>query len=269
MKGAGLKARKSLGQNFLVDETVRDRIIEAAGISSDDTVLEVGPGLGVLTKKLAELAHSVIAVELDENLVTRLKNKLAGFTNLRIIHGDILSADLKTLVEGQIPYKVVANIPYYITSPILRYFTQGELRPDLMIIMMQEEVALDVTSLPGHMTFMSVSMQLFSRPELVFKVKSDCFFPRPKVDSAVVRFNMLKKPAIPVTDIEGFLQFVHAGFAAPRKQMRNSLAIGLKAEIECSRALLEKAGIDPQRRPGTLALDEWFGLFRTVEMGLC
>jgi 16S rRNA (adenine1518-N6/adenine1519-N6)-dimethyltransferase len=265
LKGAGLKARKRLGQNFLVDDTIRDRIVEAAAISNADTLLEIGPGLGVLTEKLAGLARSVVAVELDENLVKRLQNKLAGIATLRIVHADILKVDLMALMGQEAQYKVVANIPYYITSPILRYFMQNELKSELMVIMMQEEVAEDVTAGPDHMTFLSVSMHLFSRPEVVFKVKADSFYPRPKVDSAVVRFNMLKKPAVPVTDVEGFLQFVHAGFAAPRKQMRNSLAIGLKIEVEQALRLLEKADIDPQRRPETLTLNEWFELCRCAE----
>jgi 16S rRNA (adenine1518-N6/adenine1519-N6)-dimethyltransferase len=267
--GAGLKAKKRLGQNFLIDETVRDRIIQAAEIAPTDTVVEVGPGMGVLTEELAELAGRVVAVELDENLAVRLKRKLAGAANVEIVHEDILDVDLKSLLGGEVRFKVVANIPYYITSPILRYFTQNELRPDLMVIMMQEEVALDVTAKPGHMTFLSASMQVFSRPELIIKVPSESFDPRPKVDSAVVKFNMLKKPSVPVSDVEGFLQFLHAGFAAPRKQMRNSLALGLKTETDRARELLEKSGIDPQRRPGMLTLAEWFNLYRCVEEGRC
>jgi 16S rRNA (adenine1518-N6/adenine1519-N6)-dimethyltransferase len=265
----GLKAKKRLGQNFLVDESVRDAIIEAASISAEDTIVEVGPGLGVLTEKLAALAGRVVAVELDENLSTRLKNKLSRFDRLEIVHADILQVDLKQIIRPDTPYKMVANIPYYITSPILRYFTQTEMRPSLMVIMMQDEVAGDVTSKPGHMTFLSVSMQLFSRPEIICKVPSTSFSPAPRVDSAVVKFNMLEKPAIPAENIESFLELVHAGFAAPRKQMHNSLALGLKLEIDEAVSLLENSGIDPHRRPGTLTIPEWWELYRNSGVGHC
>ena len=262
LQSAGLKAKKGLGQNFLVDDNIRDTIINAASISSADTIVEVGPGLGVLTEKLAGLAQRVVAVELDDNLAERLTRKLSRFSNLQIVHDDILQVDMKKILGPDILYKVVANIPYYITSPILRYFSQNEVKPSLMIIMMQDEVAADITAKPGHMTFLSVSMQLFSLPEIVCKVPAASFYPSPKVDSAVVKFTMLGAPAVPVENIEDFLQLVHAGFAAPRKQMRNSLALGLKLETQAAVELLEKSGIDPQRRPGALTVDEWWSLFR-------
>ena len=261
LKGAGLKARKSLGQNFLVNDNVRDNIIEAAGLSAGDTVIEVGPGLGILTEKLASHAGRVIAVELDDSLAERLTNRLVRFTNIHIINADILSLDLTALIKDG-TYKVVANIPYYITSPILRFFMQAELRPSLMVIMMQEEVARDVTAKPGAMGFLAVSMRLFSIPRLICRVPADCFYPVPRVDSAVVRFDILPQPAVEVGDVEGFLELVHAGFGAPRKQLHNSLAIGLGLEPAAAEKILMRAGIDSHRRPGTLTLDEWSALYR-------
>jgi 16S rRNA (adenine1518-N6/adenine1519-N6)-dimethyltransferase len=261
LKGAGLKARKSLGQNFLVNDNVRDNIIEAAGLSAGDTVIEVGPGLGILTEKLASHAGRVIAVELDDSLAERLTNRLVRFTNIHIINADILSLDLNSLIKHG-TYKVVANIPYYITSPILRFFMQAELRPSLMVIMMQEEVARDVTAKPGAMGFLAVSMRLFSIPRLICRVPADCFYPAPRVDSAVVRFDILPRPAVEVGDVEGFLELVHAGFGAPRKQLHNSLAIGLGLEPAAAEKILVRAGIDSHRRPGTLTLDEWSALYR-------
>ena len=261
LKGAGLKARKSLGQNFLVNDNVRDNIIEAAGLSAGDTVIEVGPGLGILTEKLASHAGRVIAVELDDSLAQRLTNRLVRFTNIHIINADILSLDLAALIKDG-TYKVVANIPYYITSPILRFFMQAELRPSLMVIMMQEEVARDVTAKPGAMGFLAVSMRLFSIPRLICRVPADCFYPAPRVDSAVVRFDILPRPAVEVGDVEGFLELVHAGFGAPRKQLHNSLAIGLGLEPAAAEKILMRAGIDSHRRPGTLTLDEWSALYR-------
>ena len=263
-----MKARRSLGQNFLVNEAVRDCIIEAACLSLADTVIEVGPGLGMLTKSLASRAGRVIAVELDDGLAERMTRQLSGLSNVRIINADILSLDLTPLINSG-TYKVVANIPYYITSPILRYFMQALLKPSLMVIMMQEEVAREITAEPGAMGFLAVSMRLFSVPEMVCSVPADCFYPAPRVDSAVVRFDMLPQPAVDVGDVEAFLEMVHAGFGAPRKQLHNSLAIGLGCEPADAEKILERAGIDSRRRPGTLALDEWAALYREAGGALC
>lgn len=268
LRGAGLKARKSLGQNFLVNEAVRDCIIEAAGLSAGDTVIEVGPGLGVLTEKLASQAGRVIAVELDDSLAERLTKRLSGSANIHIINADILSLDLNAFIRGG-TYKVVANIPYYITSPILRFFMQAELRPSLMVIMMQEEVARDVAAKPGVMGFLAVSVRLFSIPRMVCRVPADCFYPAPRVDSAVVRFDMLPRPAVEVGNVEGFLELVHAGFGAPRKQLHNSLAIGLGWAPAAADKILAQAGIDSRRRPGTLTLDEWAALYREAGGAQC
>ena len=178
-----------------------------------------------------------------------------------MVHADILHVNLKDILGGSRSYKVVANIPYYITSPILHLFMHGKWKPGLMVIMMQEEVAEDVTARPGKMNFLSVSMQIFSRPEIICRVPAEGFYPPPKVDSAVVKFTMLPEAAITVGDMEDFLQFVHSGFAAPRKQLHNSLAIGLKKEPVQAEELLKLAQIDPQRRPGTLELAEWRDLY--------
>ncbi len=263
LRSQGLRARKSLGQNFLVVESVADAIIGAAELTADDTVLEVGPGLGALTKKLASAAGRVIAVELDESLASRLGKKLAAHGNLSIVQADILRQDLNGLV-GDRPYKVVANIPYYITSPILRYFMRAGKRPELMIIMMQEEVARDVTAPAGKMGFLAISMRLFSNPEIILRVPAASFHPVPKVDSAVVKFNMLPAPALQVDDIDGFLELVHCGFSSPRKQLRNSLAIGLKVRAADAESILRRSGIDSGRRPGSLTLEEWSALYRVA-----
>lgn len=263
LQRTGLRAKKWLGQNFLVDETVRDTIINAGNISADDTIVEVGPGLGVLTESLVSLARRVVAVEIDEKLARRLSDKLSRFANLEIINDDILQVNLESVLGTEKGYyKVIANIPYYITSPILRYFTRMEFKPSLMVIMMQDEVAADLTSKTGHMTFLAVSMQMFSRIEIVCKVPAASFYPVPKVNSAVVKFEMLANPLVPLEDVDGFLELVRAGFAAPRKQMRNSLSLGLKLDPSETVNLLEKSFIDPQRRPGTLTIEEWWQLYQ-------
>lgn len=269
LPGTGLKAKKRLGQNFLVDATIRDAVLNAACILPEDTIVEVGPGLGVLTEKLAALVKRVVAVELDGELASRLTQKLGKLSNLEIVHGDILKLDLKKTLGQDTSYKVVANIPYYITSPILRYFARNKVSPSLMVIMMQEEVAEDITSKPGHMTFLAISLQIFSCPEIICKVPASSFLPVPKVDSAVVRFNMLGTPVVPGEDIDGFLQLVHAGFASPRKQMRNSLALGLRQEPRAIEGLLKAVGIDPQRRPGNLTIEEWWKLYLNRGMYTC
>jgi len=268
LRSQGLRARKSLGQNFLVVDSIAEAIVEAAAICRDDTVLEVGPGLGALTGKLAAGAGRVIAVELDAGLALKLGKKLDGCLNVKIVQADILKQDLNDLV-GCSNYKVVANIPYYITSPILRYFTRADNRPALMVIMMQEEVAREVTAPEGRMGFQAVSMRLFSNPEIVIKVPAASFYPVPRVDSAVVKFNMLPAPALDIDDIDSFLDLVHCGFASPRKQVRNSLAIGLKIKAAEADGVLRRAGIDPGRRPGALAMAEWAALYRVAGGGLC
>lgn len=265
LRSAGLKAQKGLGQNFLIDNNIRDEIVNAASLSVDDVVIEVGPGLGMLTEEMVKIAGKVIAVELDDSLAERLRQKLKVSANIEVISSDILKLDLNNLVKGVAGYKVVANIPYYITSPILHYFMHAENRPSLMVIMMQKEVAQDVTAPPGKMNFISASMRIFSRPEIVCNVPAASFYPVPRVDSTVVRFTTLEQPAIQVDDLSRFLEFVHGGFKAPRKKIRNSLAIGLKIETEESDALLLKADIDPLRRPGTLLLEEWSRLFELHE----
>ena len=266
---AGLRAKKSLGQNFLIDDGIRDAIISAAELSDDDMVIEVGSGLGMLTNEMAKRAGRVVAVELDSSLARRLQQNLKRLGNVEVICSDILKLNLTEVLRGSESYKVVANIPYYITSPILQYFTHAAKRPSLMVIMMQKEVAEEITAPPGRMNFLSVSMSLFSRPEIVCQVPATSFYPVPGVDSAVVRFDMLIQPAANVDSIEKFLQFIHCGFGAPRKVIRNSLAIGLKIEPNEADKILTKVGIDPQRRPGTLLMDEWAAVYKAAGDNVC
>ena len=261
LRSAGLKARKGLGQNFLTDNHIRDEILEAASLSPGDMVIEVGPGLGMLTEELVKRAGRTVAVELDDSLAERLRQKLKANASLEVISSDILKLDLAGILRGATGYKVVANIPYYITSPILHYFMHAGSRPSLMVIMMQKEVAEDIAAPPGKMNFMSISMRIFSRPQIVCTVPAASFYPAPRVDSAVVKFTLLDKPAIQVDDLDAFLEFVHSGFSAPRKKIRNSLALGLKIEPDEADALLLEVGIDPQRRPGSLLPEEWSSLY--------
>ncbi|MFC2026352.1 16S rRNA (adenine(1518)-N(6)/adenine(1519)-N(6))-dimethyltransferase RsmA [Chloroflexota bacterium] len=260
-----LKARKSLGQHFLVDREVLAKVAEAAGLTPDDIVIEVGPGLGVLTGGLAEKAGRVIAIELDDRLAGILKQRLASAGNVTVVNGDILKLEPLALVgDKPIEYKVVANLPYYITSAVIRHFLEASLKPRLMVVMVQKEVAEAIVAEPGRMSLLSVSVQFYGRPEIVSYAPAGCFYPAPEVDSAILRINVYSQPAVAVDDRAGFFRLVRAGFTASRKQLANSLALGLglpKAEVM---PLLETAGIMHQRRAETLALGEWQRLWQAL-----
>jgi 16S rRNA (adenine1518-N6/adenine1519-N6)-dimethyltransferase len=260
----GLKARKGLGQHFLVEEDVLDCILSAAELSPQDVVIEVGPGLGMLTSKLAERAGKVVAVELDVRLVGVLRKRLRLFRNVRIVQGDILRLapgrlledDLETLASGQ-GYKVVANLPYYITSPVLRHFLEASWKPSLMVVMVQKEVGEAIAASCGKMTLLSVRTQFYSRPTIVAHVPRRSFYPAPKVDSIVLRLDVYSKLPIEISDTDGFFDIVASGFSSSRKQLRNSLAQGLGMTSDQVASLLEKAGIEPRRRAESLSLEEW------------
>jgi len=266
LRQSGLRAKKGLGQHFLVDETILKTIVEAAELSPEDIVIEVGPGLGILTTELARQAGKVIAVELDTQLASLLKRRLASLSNVNVINADILGVSLSQLLAVEKNYKVVANLPYYITSPILRYFVEASPQPSLMVVMVQKEVAEAIVASPGKMSLLAVSLQVYSRPRIVSYVPSQSFYPPPKVDSAIVRFDMLPEPAVKVADIDSFFQTVRCGFISPRKQLRNSLAHGLGVKPSGVVPLLERASIEPRRRAETLALEEWARLHEVVAL---
>jgi 16S rRNA (adenine1518-N6/adenine1519-N6)-dimethyltransferase len=253
-----LKARKGLGQHFLIDGEVLKNIIAAAELTSSDTIIEVGPGLGVLTRELAQRAGRVIAIELDNKLAALLGQTLTPFNNVTIINDDVLKLEPASLATD---YKVVANLPYYITSPVLRHFLEASKKPQIMIVMVQKEVAETIAARPGEMSILSISVQLYGEPKIISYVPSECFYPPPRVDSAIVRIDLYPRPKVAV-DEASFFELVRAGFSAPRKQLANSLAQGLgiaKAEVL---SLLEAARISPQRRAQTLSLEEWARLLK-------
>jgi len=265
LRQSGLRARKSLGQHFLADASVLQTIVEAAELSPADTVIEVGPGLGILTAELVRRAGNVVAVELDTKLALQLKRRLASPANLRVINADILKVSPSELLEGTSRYKVVANLPYYITSPVLRYFMEASPKPSLMVVMVQKEVGEAIVSGPGKMSLLAVSLQTYSKPRIISHVPAQCFYPPPKVDSVVVRFDLLPEPAVKVADMGGFFDLVRAGFSSPRKQLRNSLAHGLGMKPAEVTLLLERANIDSKRRAETLILEEWAKLYEVLE----
>ena len=265
LRQSGLRARKSLGQHFLVDEAILKTIVEAAELSPADTVIEVGPGLGILTAELVKRAGNVVAVELDTKLASLLKRRLASPANLRVINTDVLKVSSSELLEGTSHYKVVANLPYYITSPVLRYFVEASLKPSLMVVMVQKEVGEAIVAEPGNMSLLAVSLQVYSKPRIISHVPAQCFYPQPKVDSVILRFDLLPEPAVKVADMDGFFDLVRAGFSSPRKQVHNSLAHSLGMEPAEIILLLEEANIDSKRRAETLSLKEWARLYEVLE----
>lgn len=266
----GFKPKKSLGQHFLVDEAVLEHILSAAELGPKDIVVEVGPGLGILTEELAKQGASVIAVELDSKLVALLKKRMAAFTDVKIVHADILKVTPQRLLQNNLPaselvrgYKVIANLPYYITSPVLRHFLEEKPRPSAMVIMVQKEVGEAIAAIPGKMSLLSVKIQFYSNPAIICYVPAASFYPPPKVESVILRLDVYPQPPIEVHDIAGFFDIVMHGFSSPRKQLRNSLAHSLEMTPGHVDSLLTQAGIDAKRRAETLSLEEWNKLWKT------
>ncbi len=257
-----LRARKRLGQHFLIDNEVLQQILSAAELTTDDIVIEIGPGLGILTRELIRRAKRVIAVELDDKLADFLRQEMTSFPNVQVINGDILKIDPSDLVPEPERYKVVANLPYYITSPVLRHFLEASARPGLMVVMVQKEVAEAIAAGPGKRSLLSISVQFYGHPTIMSVVPAESFYPAPEVDSAILLIGLYPEPAVAVDDVDSFFKTVRAGFASPRKQLVNSLSYGLglpKADII---NVLEKANISLQRRAETLTLEEWAQLRR-------
>jgi 16S rRNA (adenine1518-N6/adenine1519-N6)-dimethyltransferase len=258
------RPRKRLGQHFLTDRRILQRILAAAHLSPDDTVVEVGAGRGVLTEGLAHVAGRVIAVEIDEALCEQIRVRLAPCPNVAIVCGDILALppeELLARAEATPPYVVVANLPYYIASAVLRRFLEAQRPPQWLIVMVQAEVAESMSAEPGRMGLLSVATQFYTLPRILFFVPPRAFRPPPKVRSAVVRLDVRPRPAVAVDDREAFFRLVRAGFAAPRKQLRNVLALGLGLEPAAAEALLAAAAIDAHRRAQTLSIEEWARLY--------
>ena len=265
-----LDPKKSLGQNFLVDDSYLDEIVAAADLTEADTVLEIGPGLGTLTRALGDRAGRVVAVELDDRLITVLRTGFATRDNITIVHGDILELDPPALLaaaneaRADAAYKVVANLPYYITSPVLRHLLEATPPAQRIVVMVQQEVAARICAAPGDLSILAVSVQFYAVPSIVCSVPARAFYPRPKVDSAVLRLDVRPQPYFPEADPTRFFAIVRAGFGQKRKQLLNSLSGGLGLDKAQIRAALEAAGIDPRRRAQTLSLDEWGALYAVL-----
>jgi 16S rRNA (adenine1518-N6/adenine1519-N6)-dimethyltransferase len=262
----GVRAAASLGQRFLVDRGVLRTIVEAAELSDEDDVLEVGPGPGVLTAQLADRARSVTAVEIDERMVAVLRDTLADHDNVAVVRADALAVDLFALGERP-PSRIVANLPYQITTPLLERFIGDERRPPLIVVLVQEEVARRIVATATSAKergFLSVFVQSFADAKIVRRVPPRAFRPAPKVSSAVVALRTRAVPAFAPLDRQAFLRFVSDVFRHRRKQLRG--ALGHEAAVDAGRAeaALRSCGIEPRRRAEELTLDEWVALARAL-----
>ena len=256
LRDYGIRPDKSLGQNFLQDDAALRKIISVSQIAPSDTILEIGPGLGSLTRYLAITAKDVIAVELDDSLLPILSGVLKEFKNARVIQGDILKIPVADLIKSN-TYRVVANIPYYITSAIIRHLLESQPKPKSIVLTVQKEVALRICAKPGDMSLLALSVQVFGKPDIVAEISSEAFFPAPNVDSSVIRIEIFSEPAIPAPQRDSFFRLAKAGFSQKRKTLRNSLSAGLSISVSDAEGLLKKSGIDPKRRAETLSISEW------------
>ncbi len=257
----GLHAVKGLGQNFLDDPQALQQVASAAEIKPTDTVLEIGPGLGSLTRYLCVLAREVVAVELDKKLTPVLKSLLRSYRNVRVVQGDILELSPAKL-ELQRDYVVAANIPYNITSALLRHLLSSQPRPRRIVLTVQQEVAERICAAPPRMSLLSLSVQVYGKPTIVAKIPAESFYPVPNVDSAVARIEIFPQPAIEPDLLLEFFDMIRAGFSQKRKMLRNALAAGLQIKPVHAAEMLHQADIDPMRRAETLTIAEWERLVR-------
>jgi 16S rRNA (adenine1518-N6/adenine1519-N6)-dimethyltransferase len=265
LRAHGLRPRKGLGQNFLADPVAQARIVEAAGLSPADAVVEVGAGVGTLTRLLAAKAGHVVAVELDTGLVHVLREQVAGLPNVQVIQDDVLR--IADFGFPHLGYKVVGNLPYYITSAVLRHFLANKPRPRLLVVTVQREVAERIIAQPGDMSLLAVSVQLYGQPQIVARIPAGAFYPAPQVDSAVVRVAVADGPMVPLGESvseDEFFRTVRAGFGQKRKTLRNSLKGGLALPAGEVEAALSRAGVDARRRAETLSLEEWAAVTKAV-----
>ena len=257
MTAERLRPRKSLSQNFLTDPEALDAIVEAAELVAGDRVVEIGPGLGVLTRRLLAAGASVLAVEVDPRLAEFLRRELYGVDRFELIEADALSLHPREMFPDQ-AFKVVANIPYHITSPLLHAFLEGDRPPELTVLLVQLEVAERVASPPGRMSYLSVFAQNITEVDVVTRVPAEAFEPAPAVDSAVLRLRRRSQPVVaPGDGRDPFYRVVQAGFRQRRKQVHNGLARELPVDREIVTGALDGCGVTPDRRPQTVSVDEW------------
>ena len=260
----GFKFSKSLGQNFLIDGNIVRKIVSEANISKDDYVLEIGPGMGTLTEELAINAKKVVAVELDKKLLPILDETLEPYDNVEIVYGDILKIDVNNLIEEKLgggPVKVVANLPYYVTTPIIGKLIEDNLKLDSIIVMVQKEVAERMSAVPGSKNYgsLSIFVNFYCEPKIVVKVPNTVFKPQPKIDSAVIKLDI--KSDLPDIDREKFFAVVKAAFSKRRKTILNALSTyGFDVDKEIIKEALESSGIKPEERAENISVEDFIKL---------
>jgi len=259
----GVHPDKRLGQHFLFDPAALHKVVAAAGLQGDETVLEVGAGVGSLTCRLGAAAGHVLAVEIDRRLIPALEEAVAGFTNVEILQCDVLSLDLETLV-GRRPYLVVANIPYQITSQLIRWLLEAPRPPRALVLTIQREVAERIVAQAGEMSLLALSVQLYGSPRVMDRIPAGAFTPPPNVDSAILRVDVFAEPRVPSDRIAGVFLLARLGFNQKRKQLRNALSGGLHVPAQEIAAWLEEAGLQPQARAQELRWEDWSRLAEGV-----
>lgn len=269
VKRHGFKFTKSLGQNFLIDDNIVDKIVAGAGIGSSDKIIEVGPGIGTLTREMASRAEALMAVEIDKNLIPILTDTLGDYENVKIVNEDIIKADIRGLIDENLsggPVKLVANLPYYITTPIIMRFLEEDINVTDIVVMVQKEVAERMNAQPGGKDFgaLSVAVQFYCDTEIVAKVPRHLFVPQPNVDSIVIALRVRPERKYRVDSEDLFFKVVEAAFGQRRKTLLNSIASMGNLSKDMVKEALEEAGIDPKRRGETLSLDEFANLSNVI-----
>ena len=269
VKRHGFKFTKSLGQNFLIDDNIVDKIVAGAGIGPSDKIIEVGPGIGTLTREMASRAGALMAVEIDKNLIPILTDTLGDYENVKIVNEDIIKAEIRGLIDENLdggPVKLVANLPYYITTPIIMRFLEEDINVTDIVVMVQKEVAERMNAQPGGKDFgaLSVAVQFYCDTEIVAKVPRHLFVPQPNVDSIVIALRVRPERKYKVEDEVLYFKVVKAAFGQRRKTLLNSIASMGNLSQDMVKEALEEAGIDPKRRGETLSLDEFANLSNVI-----
>ena len=261
------KPLKRLGQNFLINKKALNDFINACDLKKNDVVLEIGPGLGAITQEIAPKVKRVIAIEKDRKMCEIMKETLRDFKNIEIINQDVLenlsSSKELSLSSGKV--KIVGNLPFYLTAPIIRKFLEIKNQPQEMVFMIQKEVAQRICAKPPKMSILAVSVQFYAKPKIVSYLPKNSFWPQPKVDSAIIKISSIKYQALSINK-DLFFQIVRAGFSSPRKQLINNLAKGLKMNKEKIEQWLLENGIKPEQRAETLKVQDWISLTKTIKM---
>lgn len=261
----GLRANKKLGQNFLINESIIYDIVKKANVTKEDVVIEIGPGLGSLTKELINNAKKVIAIELDPNMIDILKSRFGIFDNFEVIYGDVLKIDLEELIKGYDSVKVVANLPYYITTPIIMKLLEDKLKIKSITVMVQKEVGERICATHKDKEYgaITVSVQYYSEPQIIIDVPKENFLPAPEIDSCVIRLDMREKPPVSLKDEKLFFRLVKGAFTQRRKTINNSLTCSGKSKEEIM-AALNKLGIDSKLRAENLSIQQYADIANTL-----